>query len=122
MTTKEYFKNKIDWRVYNAILDACLELEDNDIYYTLCIEVNCGDNLYHIIYRYDKASNFDGYIDYDNRSHIFFYDYNLFYTMKIYNTIDYDSVLIKLNNMKNIQLIDEDYDKGFCVYRFKGKY
>lgn len=39
MTTEEYFKDKINWRIYNIILDASTELDDKDIHHILSVEV-----------------------------------------------------------------------------------
>ena len=35
MTTEEYFKDKINWKVYNIIYDACIELQDAEKWFHL---------------------------------------------------------------------------------------
>jgi len=52
---EEYYKDKINWKAFNAILDACIHLEDSNTWFFLSVSYFSNyvsnENKYRYIYR-----------------------------------------------------------------------
>ena len=127
MTTKEFFHNKINWKIYNRILDICTELDDNSIDYNISVQVcqrtrkindRLSDRRFHTIYQYDDYPVHDDYEAYAFED--YYKQMGLFYTIEFYETYDWHSIIDKISKSKDIILIDDLWG-DFRLFRYKEK-
>lgn len=120
---EEYFKNKINWKLFNMLLDACTELEDESIWFSLDVSIindksitNSGKYLF--IYRYYTVlggaanSSIKEYskVDFMIGDSIASYNKNgLFYVLTLDNNNDKTAAtLSKIRSNKYFREIDND--------------
>lgn len=121
MTIEQYFKDKINWKVFNSILDACIHLEDDNIWFSINISylnTSMSDaNKYRYIYRmYNVTAAGHEYKimeDYSteplyNRTIESYEKFGLFFTIFIDSDIKDSTTIKKLKNNKNLVEIDAD--------------
>ena len=61
MTVEQYFEDKVDWKIYNYLLDCITELEDKDVYCELYIGTLLGKNDINEVYSYSSKSLHNGW-------------------------------------------------------------
>lgn len=122
MTTEQYFKDKINWKIYNIILDASTELDDKDVHHIVSIEVceySFNQEIFHEIYSehngYNTSIAAGGYFeDYIEN----YEDNGLVYTLLIdHEYHEYQSVINKILKRKEIRFLHDTLN----VFRFTEK-
>lgn len=89
MKGEQYFKDKIDWKFYNALLDRLIKCEDDEIKCELEVRENYSEDMdnYRIIYLYKQGTEqyMNHYVTNTDISKHEKYGLNLVYTMWIYS-------------------------------------
>lgn len=116
MTIEQYFKDKINWKTYNSIVDAFTLLEDYDNVDFL-IEISLRyvsmSNNYQYTPIYSKYNGSEGkYEDLSEKEvidHINYYKKDgFYYVITVYDMVDIeDDVIEKLNKNKHLNLVDK---------------
>ena len=122
VSTEQYFNDKIDWKKFNFMLDCCLELEDQEIWYCLDVMVRYkikDKYTYKTIYYYYQYEGEKNYVQLtDNllREYIGHYETDgLFYMFSIGNR---EKISEKIR--KKLELIDIKIDASvFWKYIYK---
>ena len=122
VSTEQYFNDKIDWKKFNFMLDCCLELEDQEIWYCLDVMVRYkikDKYTYKTIYYYYQYEGEKNYVQLtDNllREYIVHYETDgLFYMFSIEK-----KKKISEKIRKKLELIDIKIDASvFWKYIYK---
>ena len=123
LTVAKYFKDKINWKVYNRILDICTVLDDNDVSFNICIQVRQGvfRPKYHTLYDCGEFVGNDDDNNYDVYAYELYYkDYGLFYTLMIYNSNGkFEDIYYKIMKKKGMKVVDDKLVYNCYLLRFK---
>ena len=104
MTIRQYFENKINWKIFNSILDKCTEFEDKNITYILnvCVKKQASPSIepfYDTIYTRFYVNDSNIRIHYDDE------EFKLDDYIKLYERDGlYYMVSVGGKNTKNIDL------------------
>lgn len=116
MTIEQYFKDKINWKTYNSIVDACTLLEDYgnvDFLIEISLRYVSMSNNYQYTPIYSKYNGSEGkYEDLSEKEvidHINYYKKDgFYYVITVYDMVDIeDDVIEKLNKNKHLNLVDK---------------